>query len=1006
VPVQQWTNTLFAGFGGPSLYNLVVLVRSFWLFVLVSGLVPAADVVRAAENSVRDLYLRADNVISYQSDEAEHLLVFQSGFSMSAGAARFSSETAVVWLTDKGGEAAGGGGAGYRLEAYLEGAVSVKKGRADPSSDIVSTTIEKGKSIVVRLDVDGRVFVTADDREIADPRQSDLYQTALGVVRPVAPAPPAEPKEVEPEPPAEKLIEKVQAEPEEKFRYPIDLSPVGETPLDIERTVAPDGTGVATLIGRFNFSQKQEGGIPLELQADKTVIWYSQEPTGADEPPKAQDEDEGLAGGAIKAIYMAGDVVVTEGQRKIWADELYYDLEQKKALAIEAAMRTFDGTRGVPIYVRAAKLRQVAENQFAAKDIVLTTSEFHLPQISLNAASVLITDTTVVDEQQGRASDRSYDAQIRDIRMKYKNTTIFYWPFLRSNLERPDIPIKSVRIGRDSSLGTMVETRWHLWRLAGLREPEGTDSTLALDYYSKRGTGAGAQIRYSREDYFGNLLGYVINDRGQDDLGRADSRRNLEPPRELRGRFSWRHRHFLPHNWQLTSEISYLSDENFMEGFYRNEFHAGKDQETLVHLKRIEDNWGLSLLGKVRINDFATVVEELPSLEHHLTGQSLFEDMFTFYSDSRASRFRNRSPSGTMSEEFYTFVSERAELDMPLRLGNAKLVPFVAGTAAYEDGMGFLRNLGGSTAASADDIWIGELGTRLSTQYWKVYPQVKSQLWDLDGLRHIVRPHLAVSGFAESDSVAEQRDTLHLGISQRLQTKRGPINNDYDSRLKGATDANSRRVVDWMRLDLDVTWVNNSGDTSAGPDRLIWNKPFIPLVNTLSRTVPLQDRRSTDVFGPRRNYIGGDYMWRVSDTTAVLSDMNYDMQSGVVQQYNIGLSRLRWPNFSYYVGSRYLRRIQIGPEKGSNMVTFAATYVLDPRYTLVFSQQYDFDYRANVRSDIALIRRYHRVCMGLTYSADESLKEQAIVFSVWAEGVPELAMGQRRYMRVGGSSGY
>jgi hypothetical protein len=489
--VEPRLDSLFAGFGGMSLYNLVVLVRSFWLFVLVSGLVPAAGVVRAAQNSVRDLYLRADNVISYQSDAAEHLLVLQGGFSMSAGAARFSSGTAVVWLTVESNEAAGRVRAGYRLEAYLEGAVSVKKGRAGPSSDIVLTTIEKGKSIVVRLDVDGRVFVTADDREIADPRQSDLYQTALGVVRPVAPAPPAEPKKVEPEPPAEKPIEEVQAEPEAKFRYPIDLGPVGETPLDIERTVEPDGTEVATLIGRFYFSQRQKSGIPLELQADKTVIWYSQEPAGADEPSKAQGEGEGssefLATGAVKAIYMAGDVAMTEGQRTVWADELYYDLEQKKALAIQAVMRTFDSKRGVPIYVRAAKLRQVAQNQFAAEDITLTTSEFHLPQISLNAASVIITDTTVVDEQQGRASDRSYDAQIRDIRMKYKETTIFYWPFLRSNLERPDVPIKSVKIGRDRAFGhfgagLLQQTRYGrrsydplfqrrlLWQPFGLRD--------------------------------------------------------------------------------------------------------------------------------------------------------------------------------------------------------------------------------------------------------------------------------------------------------------------------------------------------------------------------------------------------------------------------------------------------------------------------------------------------------------------------------------------------------
>jgi hypothetical protein len=98
--------------------------------------------------------------------------------------------------------------------------------------------------------------------------------------------------------------------------------------------------------------------------------------------------------------------------------------------------------------------------------------------------------------------------------------------------------------------------------------------------------------------------------------------------------------------------------------------------------------------------------------------------------------------------------------------------------------------------------------------------------------------------------------------------------------------------------------------------------------------------------------------------------------------------------------------VEVLDEKGSNAFTFAATYVLDPRYTLVFSQQYDFDYTANIRSDIALIRRYHRICMGLTYSADESLKKQAILFSIWPEGVKELGLGPRRYMKVGGSAGY
>ena len=128
--------------------------------------------------------------------------------------------------------------------------------------------------------------------------------------------------------------------------------------------------------------------------------------------------------------------------------------------------------------------------------------------------------------------------------------------------------------------------------------------------------------------------------------------------------------------------------------------------------------------------------------------------------------------------------------------------------------------------------------------------------------------------------------------------------------------------------------------------------------------------------------------------------MNFDMQSGVVQQFNAGFSRLCWPNLSYYIGSRYLRRVEVLDEKGSNAFTFAATYTLDPRYRIVFSQQFDFDYGANIRSDITLIRRYHRMYCSFTYSVDESLDRQAIVFSIWPQGVPELAIGPRRYAKL------
>ncbi len=1018
--------------------KLFVLVILILLSALPVKSGPAVEDVVAGEKARafagQDLHLAGVELLSYQLSTGEprpseglgeHILVLRDGFSMSVGANQFSSDSAVVWLKAERTEFRGRVRIDVNVRVYLQGDVSVKKARGAKTTDLSETVIEKGESMVVRFGVSGEVFVTAEKREIADPRELPLYAEAFeavatvepeftghkvpGYLLPVRPVPELPAEKVRPKRPPEEVVPvkpvEVVPEPEEKklrFRYPVNISPAGEAPLKMESARAADGTDIATVMQRFYVWQKQdeEGGL-LELQADKAVI-FSSLVARRSSLEKEETQYDTLAGRDIKAIYMSGDVVMTEGQRTIRADEMYYDFLEKKALAINAVMRSFDVERGIPIYVRAAKLRQEAENRFAADNITLTSSEFYLPQLSLNASSVIITDTTPVDERLGRVSDSSYDAEMRDVRLKMGDTTIFYWPFLRSNLQRPDVPLKSTHIGHDSTWGTSVETRWYLARLLGLREAEGTDSTLALDYYGKRGVGAGVEIDYEREDYFGRLLGYVIRDSGEDRLGRYSSRRDVEPPRELRGRFRWQHRHFLPYNWQLTSGVSYSSDEHFIESYYRNEFNVGERQETYMHLKRLQDNWALSLLGKGRINNFADELEELPGAGFHVTGQSLFNDTFTLYSDTEVSRLRQRigdDHSTVISEEQFSFMSQRVELDMPIYTAAFKIMPFVAGTFGYDDRSGFERSLvvdDGSVKGSfgEDKVWIGEAGVRVGTQYWKVYPDVKSRLWDLNQLRHIIKPQLTAVLYEENDSVVKQHDTLNVGISQRLQTKRGP--------------ADKRRTVDWMRLDTDFTWVNDSESAdTAGPDRFIWNRPIVPMRVLSAPDIFNSDLTDTslhrfEMFGPRRNYFGADYIWRLSDTSAVLSDMYFDMQSGVVQQFNVGLTHLRWPNLSYYIGSRYLRRVEVLDEKGSNAFTFAATYVLDPRYTLVYSSQYDFDYGASLRSDIMLIRRYHRVYWGLTYSADESLDRHSIVFSIWPQGIPELAIGPRRYMPLGG----
>jgi hypothetical protein len=951
----------------------------------------------------QDLHLTgARMVINADSERSgEQVLVFDGGFSMSIGANQFSSNGAVVWLRTERQAYLGKVHLDYRAQVYLEGDVSVTRGAGSRTTDLSEEVLRSGEAMVGKFLVSGEVFATAELQERMSSSEFEaleLYGWGLDAISPAAGKPrvsreaavadvdmavEAVKKDKQAEV-REALLEEVVQEP--LYDYPVNFVGLWEEGPEIVRTKDADGE-VTTVIGRFYLWQKldEKGGL-VEFRADSAVIFHGDEKIELDQLGK---EEGSFAASTVGAVYFRGNIVMSEGDRTIRADEMYYDFENRQALAVRAEMRTFDARRGLPIYLRAAKLRQVSDEVFEAEDITLTTSEFYLPQISLTATRMVLTDTTALDARSEKAPDKnSYEGVLEDIKLKLENMTVFGWPKFRTNFERPDVPIRKIRIGHDSDFGTSVETQWFLARLLGRKEPAGVDSTMLVDYYSKRGMGAGVDVEYKRESYFGDIIGYIIDDRGEDDLGRTASRKNLRPDNELRGRFGYRHRQWLPYDWQLMTELNYISDEHFMESFYRNEFNVGKPKETLVHLKRLQDNWGFSFLSKFRINDWETMTEELPTVEFHLTGASFWDDRLTYYTDTQVSRFRDRRGDDPTDGGFYSFGFTRHEVDMPFMWQTMKIVPFAAGTYGYEDQDGFDLTLDDVRTGREDKPFLGEWGFRASTMFWKEDQFLRSSFWDLNGLRHIIKPHVEFVGYNSNDSSIDMRDVLNFGISQRWQTRRG-------------VDENARHV-DWMRLNVDATWMKDESDStmgpaySYGPGRFIWNDPSTPFLV----------RRDNIWYGMVRDSLSADYICRISDTMTFFSDMNYDTTGGVVQQFNVGVSRFVYPDISYYIGNRYLRPVIVAEddvyEVGSNSFITALTWALNARYTIAFSQEYNFDYGRSVRSDLTLIRRYHRLYYGLTFSTDESLDRQSIMLSVWPQGVQELALGDRRYMGLTG----
>ncbi len=1004
----------------------------------------------------QDIHLSASRMCVYPSlgDVVdEQIIVFDEKFSLDIGANLLSSDQAVVWITARRYKYRGALSFDYDVRAYLEGNVKVSQRQGGQAKDD-EAIFEHGKSLVVHFFVSGEVYATADERvdgSAGDLVKLGVYKNASKASGPLvgrltipkeAIVPPykneisvidekfgkqlknklrasdyfdigeveasvsvvdidsAPKSEVVDEPDViadsnsvpesdipDSLVVSSKAQ-ENEFRYPINISGLWSKQPEMRTSQLEDGSKVATLIGRFYLWQKKnDRGDIIEFQADNAVIFYDIE--------KVKGEGKTKTAGDVNAVYFSGDILMTEGERTIRAAELFYDFVNKRSLAVKAEMHNFDDTRGVPIYVRAAKLQQITENVFQAENIVLTASEFYVPQLSMTASQLVMTDLRGIESRGlGLNEDSKFDLVMTDITMKAGKTPFFVWPRLRSDLERPDLPIKRIQVGKDSDFGTVVQTHWYLSRLLGLKEPDGVDSTLQIDYFSHRGSGGGVNVDYKHDDYYGGVSSYFIKDRGTDDLGRTRQNEALEA--DTRGRFTSRHRHYLPYSWQATLETGYLSDKNFMESFYRSEFNTAKGSETLLHLKRLEDFWAFSFLTKVRINDFMSEIEELPTAELHFKGVSFWDNLLTYYGDTRISRLRDRVPAENKhlySEQFYTFFTSRHEVDAPMRLGAINIVPFVAGGIYIDDNKGFVTNIDNTRSdVSESKTLLGEAGVRMSTLFWKEDLTFKSDYWDVDGLRHIIKPHVEAIAYRGDEDVIDMRNFMNFGLSQRWQTRRGPVE--------------KRRNLDWMRLDVDATFLSDTeehsisqpGQALYGPAKFIWNDPAIPI----------HKRRDSTMWGMVRDSINADYNWRISDTTIFMTDLNYDTKAGVIQQYNVGVMRYVYPDISYYVGSRYFRPVTIdvpesdvNPERvheeGSNSVIGSITYALNNRYSLILSEEYNLDYGHNVRSEISLLRRYHRLYCGLTFSVDESREQKSLTFSLWPQGVKELAFGDRKY---------
>ena len=902
---------------------------------------------------------------------------FSLGFGDGAGH-NLRSRDAVVWLINRTHE----GRPYIHLQVFLWQDAEVRE---------VGDTVTSGPALYVTLNTFGKIKTNVDDMAFEASSDSQVYAEASSLRTAIA----AGDRRRFDEDSSFLVFDAtgLSAGPgKPKVRPPIMLQFPGEL-----HTSDVDGQRVITVIGGVYMSRGDSSAREfLEIRADMLVVFLPADETKTPlrEPGKGglggeRQEDpsdtekskrttarrrrssarQALSGAfgniEVEAVYLEGDVIMSQGPNKIRASRLYYDFVEEKALILDAVVRTELTERGVPLSIRADEIRQLSARRFAASDAIFTTSDFHTPHYHIGAGRVELTDRTPQGSGGGRAGLRAGSFRITDATLNLHDVPVAYWPSIRGRIDSSETAIRSLRLGYSDNFGAEVETDWHLFNVMGLETPEGFDATLSLDYFSERGPAIGVDVDYERDRYYGLIRSYLMTDDGEDSLGR---KRKDVPTKDVRGRLLLRHRQYLEDDWQLTLELSYISDDNFLEEFYEKEFDNDKEQETLLYLKKQRDNWAFTAHVQGRLMDSPTVTERYPDLAYFRVGQTL-GGWLTWHSEYRLGVVRYRPADQTFRELLRDGeqissgsvgrVDSRQELEAPVDVGPFRFVPFVTGrTTAWDDSPfdgGLTRSL-------------GLAGVRGSAYLSKVSPDARSTMFDIDGIRHIVKSDIVawlgasnrdpedLFPFDERVEGAQGLSGIALGLRQRWQTKRGLGDN--------------RRTVDFLTLDVEAGFFDDPDGKATTNGYTSYSRPE----NSIAR-----------------NYINSSMIWRLNDRTALLSELNYDTNDGEIDIFNVSLAVERPPRLSYLLGYRYIE------EANSNLLGFDMNYRLTEKYTMAFRELFDLARGETLDFTIAIIRKFPRWFGAVSFELDEAEDDFGISFSIWPEGLPQAALGSRRF---------
>ncbi len=760
----------------------------------------------------------------------------------------------------------------------------------------------------------------------------------------------------------------------------------------------------------------------LDIEGDRLVVWMK------DDPDKSNERLRSPQGETTRQMefYLSGHVELryqgTKGETEtLTADEVYYDVGRSVAIALQGDLEIRQPKLPYPLHFKAPEIRRLNSKVFeTGPSEVFSTILPSDPGLKIELRKTRLEEKEIVrtsifgqpfiDPKTGQSqveTQRYFTG--RDMVVRLEGVPIFYFPYFAGDVNDPLGPLDALSFNYNRIFGFQVYSTWDIYDLLGVRRPIGTRWRLYVDYLSARGPALGTQFDYNGTNLFG-LTGkfesttklWGIQDQGHDIIGTGGDAAYVSPTSavpivhpEYRGRaFERFNAQQLPDGFSVQSQLSLISDRNFMEQYYFSEYMNDLNQESFVYLKQQKDNWAWTALVEPRWRDWVTETQWFPKLDGYLLGQTLFDRLI--YSAHVGAGYAELRPTNQPPPPYQpTDVDINTgrfhlwqEVSLPFTLGPVTLLPYAKADVAY-----YTEDI---NANNVGRLWGGG-GLRANVPFSKLYPDICSDLFNVDGIYHKIQlsgnyfnagattgyknlPQLDRLNDDATDFTLRNMHVLEPSVNPNgLAVVANPLFfNPQDYAIRKLVDnyIDTLDAVQVLQFDLRQRWQTKRG--FPGSEHVVdWM--------TLDVQATLFPDSHRDDYGHLFGFLEYDWNWNIGDRTALSSSGWFEPFQGGAKVFNLGMSFNRPDTTNFYLGYR-----QIDP-LDSRAVIASVTYPFSAKYALTASTTWDFGVHYQVYS-LLLSRIGTDVMFNVGISYNSILGNFGFTFEI----IPNLLRGSIR----------